>query len=81
MAIAGVHGNSPLNQGRHLNRRGIFKQKCSVAYTIRNRVVRVVRNRKGSGRMAKAEATVEEMVGMIERGELRLAKDHGVPIR
>ncbi len=31
--------------------------------------------------MAKVEATVEEMVGMIERGELRLAKDHGVPIR
>ncbi len=31
--------------------------------------------------MAKAEATVEEMVGMIERGELRLAKDRGVPIR
>lgn len=31
--------------------------------------------------MAKAKATVEEMVGMIDRGELRLAKDHGVPIR
>ncbi len=31
--------------------------------------------------MAKAEATVEEMVGMIEREELRQAKDHGVPIR
>ncbi len=31
--------------------------------------------------MAKAETTVEEMVGMIERGDLRLAKDHGVPIR
>ena len=44
----------------------------SVAYMIKNRVVRVARKRKGTGRMAKAEATVEELVGMIERGELRL---------
>jgi hypothetical protein len=41
----------------------------------------IVQDAAGRATMAKAEASVEELVGMIERGELRLPEMQGCPSR